>query len=382
MLPFPLRHLPLLAFALALGACGENPADKLLGGGAPPPAPTAPKLVVPASGAYTGAFIAGDEEAVTEDNVSLENIEEFESGVGKHQAIIAFSSYWGEQSFPAEAIHIVSAHGSVPLIFWSPWDRPYLETKGPDRFRLDAILAGRWDDYIDRWADAAREHGGPLLVSFCNEMNGNWFPWSGSLYGAGEKLETPAGGYAGPELFKQTYRRVVDRVRARGAHNVQWVFHLNNFSEPVEPWNTFANYYPGKDYVDWMGLSVYGQQFPDGEWKDFDSMLKPGYDELAKVDPDKPMMVTEWGVGEFPRRDNAKRSGGDKARWIAEAFETMRLEFPRIRAAIYWHERWQNSAGASAGFYSNLRVNSSPAALKAYREGIAVPFWLGEPVLR
>ena len=45
------------------------------------------------------------------------------------------------------------------------------------------------------------------------------------------------------------------------------------------------NYYPGPDYVDWLGLSVYGQQFPDGKWEDFNSQVRLPYDELCKLDP-------------------------------------------------------------------------------------------------
>lgn len=395
-------RLPLLLLFLA--AC--KPEEPSSAPAAPSPPVAATQLAVPVAGAYTGAYIAGDTEVLTEDDVTLENIEAFEAEVGKHQALIAFSSYWGEQTFPQTAVEIVSRHGSVPLIFWSPWDRPYVEQKGPDQYRLDNILEGKWDAYVDRWADAARDHGGPILVSFGNEMNGNWFPWGGVFYGAGDpapptttaddqstiqnpksKIPPPPASdphprYAGPETFKRAFRRVVDRVRARGARNVQWVFHVNNFSEPQVPWNASAQYYAGPDYVDWLGLSVYGQQYPDGEWKDFDSMLRQGYDELCQLDPTKPLMVAEWGVGEFPRRDESKRNGGDKAAWIAEAFENMRVDFPRIRAAVYWNERWQNSSGAGRGFYSNLRVNSSPSALKAYRDGIALPFWLGEPVTR
>ena len=53
---------------------------------------------MPEHGAYTGAYIDfGDKE----DDVTLEGIEEFEELTGKHQAIVAFSSYWGEQHFPA-----------------------------------------------------------------------------------------------------------------------------------------------------------------------------------------------------------------------------------------------------------------------------------------
>jgi hypothetical protein len=53
--------------------------------------PNAPvEVVLPEHGVYTGAFMDfGD----AEDEVSLEMIEEFENMVGKHQAIIASSSY-------------------------------------------------------------------------------------------------------------------------------------------------------------------------------------------------------------------------------------------------------------------------------------------------
>src|SRR6516164_2054441 len=91
------------------------------------------KVAIPERGAYTGAYLDfGD----TEDDVSLETIEEFEQMVGKHQAIIASSSYWGEQSFPTANLNVVWRHGSLPLVFWSPWDRPYVQNRGPDKFNL------------------------------------------------------------------------------------------------------------------------------------------------------------------------------------------------------------------------------------------------------
>ena len=332
--------------------------------------PELPTLVVPEKGAYTGAYIDfGD----TEDNVTLEGIEAFEKDAGKHQAIIAFSSYWGEGKFPAEQVSIVMAHESVPLIFWSPWDFPYRETAGPDKFRLDNILAGQWDHYIDDWADAAKATRKPMLVSLCNEMNGDWFPWSASFYGGSKIIpETDPPQYAGPEFFKRTYRYIVDRVRARGARNVLWVFHANNFSEPYEKWNEVSQFYPGSSYVDWLGLSVYGEMYPNSKWDEFEDMIDKPYDELAAVDATKPMMVTEWGVGEFP-------SNGDKAEWIHAAFGGIVKDYPRIKAAVYWHERWQNE---QTQLYSNLRINSSPKALEAYRNEVAKPFWLGYPLYR
>ena len=149
-----------------------------------------------------------------EDDVTLETIEDFEEMVGKHQAIIVSSSYWGEQNFPTDNLNVIWRHGSLPLVFWSPWDKPYEEDHGPDKFGLTEILAGKWDAYIDKWADAARDFGHPMIVVFGVEMNGTWFPWSGAYYG-GAQWVPEYNNWKGPETFRRAYRYVVDRVRAR-----------------------------------------------------------------------------------------------------------------------------------------------------------------------
>ncbi len=293
----------------------------------------------------------------TEDRVTLEGIYEFEKLAGKSPAIIASSSYWGEQSFPAKNLQLIARHGAVPMIYWSPWDKPYDEEKGPDRFSLKEILAGKWDAYIDGWADGAAAFGRPFFVSFGNEMNGDWFPWSGCYYG---------GEHGGNEIFRQTWRYVVDRARQRGAKNIRWVFHVNAYPADNNTWNLMASYYPGSDYVDWLGLSVYGKQFRHtGNWSEFKDMLEWPYEELTAIDAHKPVMLAEFGVGDFPK-------SGDKAKWIREALSSI-PKHPRIKAAVYWHERWQNADET----YSNLRINSSPSSLKAFRQGIASPSWIG-----
>ena len=331
--------------------------------------PNAPvEVVLPKKGAYTGAFIDFGE---AEDSVALETIEDFEQMVGKHQAIIASSSYWGEQSFPAANLNMIWRHGSLPLVFWSPWDRPYEQHRGPDRFGLNAILAGTWNRYIDDWADAARAFGKPMIVSFGDEMNGDWFPWSGLYYGGAKPVPGRPDEWAGPELFKRAFRYVVKRVRARGADNIQWLFQSNNYSFPLETWNFAPAYYPGSDVVDWLGMSVYGQQFNDEKWADFLPLVEWPYKEIAAIDPKKPILIAEWATGEFPK-------SGDKAKWIRDAFEIMRTKLPRVKGAVYWHERWQNENET----YSNLRINSSPEALAAYRKGVADPYWLGNLILR
>lgn len=386
--------LPLLPLAVALST---------ISGLAATPTHSYKQLQIPETGAYTGAYVDfGDGE----DHVSLEALEKFEELTGKPMAIVACGAFWGRGSFPAEQVGIIRAYGAIPLLFWSPWDEPFDEKRGPDKYSLTAILAGKWDAYIDTWADAAAKIPSQFFVSFACEMNGTWFPWSGWYYGKGPQDPLPTGTWIntnsqvkksdlehpdegwfgkgdfknpatweGPETFKKAWRYVVDRVRARGATNVLWVFQSNNYSDPPGyiSWNQPQSYYPGSAYVDWLGLSVYGKQTmnqEDDKWCDFDKLFEWPYEEMAHLDPSKPIMLAEWGVTE------SHAVGEDKGVWIASAFNLMSSHHPRLKAAIFWHERWANEDGS----YSNLRVNSSLGSLKAYRDGVGNPFWLGRPL--
>jgi hypothetical protein len=269
-------------------------------------------------------------------------------------------------------MRLIRRHGSVPLLFWSPWDKPYNQNTKPDRFSLRAIAAGKWDDYIDKWAESARRHPGPILVAWGLEMNGTWFPWSGWFYGAGQMAKKPGAlsPWQGPDLYRRTYRRVVDRVRAKGAKNISWVFHLNNYSYPEDHWNWYASYYPGADYVDWLAASAYGKQFAKDPWAHFNDTWDLPYRWLCELDDKKPVLLAEWGIGEFPE-------SGSKPEFLLDALHDLSRKYPRLAGAVFWHERWENSDGT----FSNLRVNSSRASLEAFRKGIRDPLWVDKPVI-
>lgn len=357
--------LALLSVPLA-GGCKDRSTDEPPGKAATEGQKPPLTLAFPTNGAYAGAYVDFGEG---ESHVTYDALTDFEQMTGKHIAAVAFGNFWGDQEFPARTVKIIYAYGAVPLLFWSPWDKPYMESRGPDRFSLTEILAGKWDAYIDAWADQAREFGKPLLVAWGIEMNGTWFPWSGNFYDGGKVIGRNNGLplYQGPELYKKAYRHVVDRVRARHADNILWGFHVNNFSSPRADWNRFAQYYPGSGYVDWLGMSLYGKMHRKEGWAKFTDMMNEPYEEICRLDADKPVFLAEWGVGEFPPED--------KAGFITQALTLVPQRYPRVRLAVYWHERWENEDGT----FSNLRVNSSPAALKAYRQGISSPYWLDRP---
>jgi hypothetical protein len=328
--------------------------------------PIIQELTILEKAAYTGVYM---DFRKGEDDVTLEAIEKFEKMVGKHQAIIGLENFWGEQQFPTKDVQIIANYGAVPLLYWSPWDKPYTEGVFPDRFNLFNIIGGMWDAYIDKWADDAKDFDKPLLVAWGIEMNGTWFPWSGYYYGGEQKdfFNEPSD-YLGPKIYKQAYRYVVDRVRAKGAHNIQWVFHVKNYSHPNAVWNRFAAYYPGSNYVDWLGLSVYVKPDKFMGWGSFHDVCNKAYQEICKIDPSKPLMAAEWGVREFPTSVN-------KGEWLRKAFKDFKERFPRIKASVYRHERRQDAIES----YSNLQVSSSPETLSDLREGMEDAYWIGKP---
>ncbi len=122
-----------------------------------------------------------------------------------------------------------------------------------------------------------------------------------------------------------------------------------------------------------MGLSVYGKMEADDE-DEWDLFRRHDRRTLRGVVPAR---CNQAHDGDGMGRGGVSGTGRARRHGSPSAFDHLSTRFPRLRAAVYWHERWQN---ANTMFYSNLRVNSSPAALEAYRKGVAAPFWLSEPI--
>jgi hypothetical protein len=258
------------------------------------PAPGQP-IAPSANGCYIGCYPGW---GVYEDAVTTQGLEDFEELVGKSVAYSPFSAYWGRNVASRVPLDTIDAYGAIAELRLMPWGDPYEPGPQP-AYALERILAGDFDEYLSRWADAVRAFGKPMFATFGVEMNGDWFPWSGVYNGA----ETTTG-YSdpnkpdGPERYVDTFHHIVDLFRERGVTNVTWVWQVNNESFPDEEWNRAFAYYPGDDYVDWVGVSAYGALTNDDEWRAFDDVFGSVYDDLTVSYPGKPLMLAEWGCME------------------------------------------------------------------------------------
>ncbi len=260
------------------------------------------KLEAPASGIYHSAF---PDFGGTEDQVSGDRITAFEDLAGKEIVWAYFSNNWYDDSgnpaieFPSDAVDAIHDAGRVPFIRMMP--RSNFDEGGPDPvYTMAKIISGDFDDDLRQWARDAAAAGIPLLVEFGTEVNGSWFPWNG-LYNGGGTTD----GYGdssfpdGPERFRDAYRHIRDICDDEGAGNITWFFHVDADGEPDEDWNSIANYYPGDDYVDWIGVSVYGPQEKGEEYREFSQILEDVYGALSDLSADKPLAVLEFAVTEL-----------------------------------------------------------------------------------
>ena len=316
-----------------------------------PRIPTYLKVVPPERGVYHAAM----PDWSGFDGVTAAKIEAFEGLAEKGIAWAYFSNSWGDSfAFPADDARAVHEAGAVPFIRLMP--RSHWEEYTPEPlYALQAIADGRFDRELTQWARDARDVGFPLMLQFCAEVNRDWYPWNGK-YNGEEK---------GTLLYRQAYRHVVDIFRREEVWNATWFFHVDVEAEPDVAWNAMRNYYPGDEYVDWLGISVHPTQTQKYPWKSFTEVLDAGYAELTAISPSKPVAVLEWGVTDsYP--------GGDKAAWIRDAFAAIRSgRYPQVKAMAYWNQDYEHDYAQAW-----LRIDSSPGALNAYRSGVADPFFV------
>lgn len=235
----------------------------------------------------------------TEDVVDSQRITSFEALVNKEIVWAYFSNNWYNNiHFPATEVATIKSTGRIPFIRMMP--RTNFDEGGPDpNYSLQKIIDGEYDNELTQWALDAAASQMPLLVEFGTEINGNWFSWNGQYQGGGETA-----GYGdplladGPERFRDAYRHIVDVCNAQNAHNITWFFHVDAYSEPNVPWNKIDQYYPGDDYVDWIGVSIYGPQEKGESLQPFDEIMGDVYGQLTALG-DKPIAVLEFAITEL-----------------------------------------------------------------------------------
>jgi hypothetical protein len=186
------------------------------------------------------------------------------------------------------------------------------------------IADGHCDGYIRLVAQRLRVLPFTILIRFAHEMNISEQPYWVGHYNSD------------PQLYIDAYRRIHDVFKAEGVTNVQWVWAPCVASYPDEEWNSIFNYYPGDQYVDWVGLSAYNYaQWKGWPWWSltdlFDSEMWHYPLLTISCHYAKPILL-EIATVEGTRPDD-----GTKAAWIVDAYQQLD-RFPFVKAVVWYND--------------------------------------------
>lgn len=273
----------------------------------------------------------------------------YQSIAGKRLSVITWfasvyengrMSSWHQSYLPV--MTRVKRLGALSLIKFSTQDYAYNSTHKIATTKQ--IAMGVYDAYFVEAAGAVRDFGGPIFISIDHEMNGTWYPYSQAY---------PNSGVTATD-YVNAWRRIVSIFRTQGANNAAFVWSPN--VPDVGP-QSYRDYYPGDEYVDWIGVSFYSGNRMEA--------LQPIYSAYSAT---KPFFITEWATA--PEKSQYYQGYPGDSAWVGQVFNALVSRYPRVKA-ISWFN-WNKDDG-------NYLLQRVPAQAATYAAGVASPRYLDSP---
>ena len=275
--------------------------------------PVAHATLVSRPDSYLGVYEPGKPPSYAE-------VATFGRAAGRQPDLAGYYSGWG-QSFESGFADTLHQHGITPLVQIDPTGAS-----------IAAIAAGDYDSYLRSYAVSVRRYGHAVVIGFGHEMNASWYSW-------GYRSVRPA-------VFVAAWRHIVSIFRQAGADNVTWLWTVQAKTpgaEPVRAW------WPGRQYVTWVGIDGYYYRRSDTFAAVFGSTITAVRDFTRR-----PVLLSETAVGPL---------AGQPAK-IADLFRGMRAS--RTLGLV-----WFDIAQDAGIYHQDWRIEGNPAAERALRHGVS-----------
>jgi hypothetical protein len=190
-------------------------------------------------------------------------IANFAQAVGRQPNLVGYYSGWAEP-FDTSFAEMIHKRGVIPFVQIDPTDAS-----------VAAIAAGTYDAYLRSYADSVRDFGHAVVIGFGHEMNAPWYTWG---YG-----RVPAA------TFVAAWRHIVTLFRREGADNVTWLWTLQADDTLTGP---AASWWPGAQYVTWVGIDGYYNRPSDTFASVFGKTITQ-----VRTFTSEPVLLSETAVG-------------------------------------------------------------------------------------
>ena len=194
---------------------------------------------------------------------SFQLVANFATVAGRQPNLVGYYSGWKER-FATSFAETVRGHGAVTIL-----------QMDPTGVSIAAIAAGRYDAYLRSFADSVRNYGHAVVIGFGHEMNAPWYSWG---YG-----------HTSPTAFVAAWQHVVTVFRKQGADNVTWLWTLQADGPGTGP---VASWWPGAQYVSWIGIDGYYYRPSDTFASVFGKTIKQ-----VRTFTSRPVLLSETAVG-------------------------------------------------------------------------------------
>lgn len=220
---------------------------------------------------------------------------------------------------------------------------------------LERVANGESDSYMIENLNYIAQTGRPVLLRFAAEANCWDIP------------ADPEQKAYFTETFKKAFRRVSDFAR-QYAPNAAMLFSPNDISN----WNAAAvEFYPGDEYVDWIGLSMYDNLDPNatfapGDGTDafycrglYDNPLVKVREVIETISAEKPILISECG---FAYSDPAGNQTEEHAvKKLKEFYAYITMVYPQVKGVMYFNQDMEK----------DFSLTGNAALGEAYRQAVA-----------
>ena len=156
-----------------------------------------------------------------------------------------------------------------------------------------------------------------------------------------------------PKEYVRAYRYIVDLMRREGVENVAFVWH--SYASPPYKGYPVADWYPGDDYVDWVGISVFGHSYAGTDFgPDCDNVL-----EFAKQHK-KPVMIAEANPIQGIDKDNTDAWDD----WFVNFFSFTYQK--NIKAISFINENWPALTIPGISEWKDGRLSNNAKVVEAW----------------